>query len=179
MKSTLFVPSKATHPQVGCCAGQSMCRLAGNDGECIYVMCAWVSCLTRIIRHFIVCVSVCTQQAQCHTCAHHTSYQYCYIEQVNAWGGCSAISQHISLGVHLTFRSVANFVVVCKLWKSDHASDIAYMHTHQVCRRLAWWCVCGGGIRHGHQAWHDMRVCLLVLTCIYRNVNIKCDQLMP
>ena len=37
-------------------------------------------------------------------------------------------------------------MVVCKLWKSVHALDIAYMHTHQLCGRLGGG---GGGGRGG------------------------------
>ena len=138
-KSTRSVPSKAhwqcTHKSGVARGSQSMGRLVGSDGECIYVMWAWVSCLIRIIRHLIVCVclSVYTQQAQCHTCAHYTSYQYCYIERVNAGGrvvGSSKMkstqsvpSKHI--GNATTNRVLRGAVRPCVYWQKMMGS--AYM----------------------------------------------------
>ena len=118
MKSTRGVSSKAhwqcTQQRVSRRAVRA-CRLAGIDGEGIYVMLAWVSCLTCSTTHVIVCVRVCICFNVNVTRVHITSGQCCHIERVNVWGGHAAITHHITLGVYMTCQSVATSVVVCKL----------------------------------------------------------------
>ena len=118
---------RSTRPPVDC---------QENDGEWMGGICdSGMGIMLDIVSSNIsLCVLMCIcfkfKVARVHMNMHIISILH--IEQVNAWGGCSAITQHITLGVYLTFQSVATFVVVCKLWKSVHASDIAYMHTtHQ------------------------------------------------
>ena len=67
---------------------------------------------------------------------------------------------------------MATFVVVRKLWKSVYASDIAYMHTQQLCGRLVGGGE-GGGAGRGDWAWvSSLAQHVVVLANIYMYISV-------